>query len=367
MATFPSKVNYATGDVLTATNMNDIGGAINLLDGAQYSAGKNKIINGDFNINQRAFTSTTTTGGYGFDRFLLNAADGTTTYSAQTFTTGAAPVAGYEAKNYARLVTTGQTATTAVSRLNQYLENVRTFAGQTVTVSFWAQAGSGTPGVAVEFQQNFGSGGSPSAIVNTIIASPAKQTISTSWARYSFTIAVPSLSGKTIGTTDPGYLSLGIWVSAGTDFNARTGSLGIQSNTFNFWGVQVEEADTASPFQTATGTFQGELAVCQRYYYQWDSTAALYNPFITGFAETTTVIKGLRLHPVQMRSAPTLTITGPFQDFGGNGVTVSGSGTTTTQMTIDGTAASAVFTIWQGRGVRSDNSLNAKVAVSSEL
>ena len=79
MATFPSKVNFVTGDVLTATNMNDIGGAINLLDGAQYAAGKNKVINGDFGINQRVFTSTTTNGAYGFDRFLITASDGTTT------------------------------------------------------------------------------------------------------------------------------------------------------------------------------------------------------------------------------------------------------------------------------------------------
>jgi hypothetical protein len=32
-------------------------------------AGKNKIINGDFNVNQRAFTSTTSNGTYIFDRY----------------------------------------------------------------------------------------------------------------------------------------------------------------------------------------------------------------------------------------------------------------------------------------------------------
>ena len=48
-------------------------------------AGKNKLINADFAINQRAFTSTTTTGAFGFDRWLLTTTDGTSTYSAQTF------------------------------------------------------------------------------------------------------------------------------------------------------------------------------------------------------------------------------------------------------------------------------------------
>lgn len=64
-------------------------------------AGKNMIINGDFRINQRAFTSLTTSGSYTYDRFLTRLqGDGTSTYSAQTFTPGTAPVAGYEGTNF---------------------------------------------------------------------------------------------------------------------------------------------------------------------------------------------------------------------------------------------------------------------------
>jgi len=230
-------------------------------------AGKNKIINGDFTINQRAFTSITTTNTYGFDRFFIVLADGTVTWTPQVFTVGAAPVAGYESTNYSRIITTGQTAVSAIARLDQRIENVRTFAGQSVTVSFWAKAATGTPSIAPEFQQVFGTGGSPSATVNGIIASTPKQAITTSWARYSFNIAVPSISGKTIGTANDSNLTLGIYVSAGTNFNARTGSLGIQSNTFDIWGVQVEYGSKATPFQTASGgSPQAELAMCQRYY-----------------------------------------------------------------------------------------------------
>jgi hypothetical protein len=231
-----------------------------------YAAGKNAIINGDFTINQRAFTSTTTTNTYGQDRWAGTFTDGTTTYSTQAFTPGTAPVAGYEGTNYARLVTTGQTLTSASSIFRQRIENVRTFAGQTVTVSFYAQSGSVTPSVAVEFVQSFGTGGSPSASVTAIIAATPKQAISTTWTRYSYVISVPSISGKTLGTANDSFLQLGIWVSGGSDFNARTGTIGIQSNTFNFWGVQVESGSVATAFQTATGTLQGELAACQRYY-----------------------------------------------------------------------------------------------------
>jgi hypothetical protein len=75
---------------------------------------RNELINGDFGINQRAFTSTTTDGAYGFDRWRMFASDGTTTYSAQTFTAGNA-IPNQEPKNFARLVTSGQTSSTAVS------------------------------------------------------------------------------------------------------------------------------------------------------------------------------------------------------------------------------------------------------------
>ena len=225
-------------------------------------AGKNKLINGDFTVNQRSFTSTTTSNTYGFDRWALGASDGTTTYTTQAFTAGTAPVAGYEGTNYARLVTTGQTLSTANSHLRQPIEDVRTFAGQTVTVSFWAQAGSGTPKIAAELTQTFGTTGSPSAAVNTYAG---QVTLSTSWARYSVTIAVPSISGKTL--TSNSSLTTRLFVSAGSDFNSRTGTLGIQTNTFNIWGVQVEYGSKATPFQTASGgSIQGELAMCQRYY-----------------------------------------------------------------------------------------------------
>jgi hypothetical protein len=295
---FPTKVNFATGDVLTAQNMNDLSGTVNLLESAQYAAGKNKIINGDFSINQRNLTTSTTSAAYGFDRWLAVLNDGTTnSYSAQTFTPGAAPVAGYEATNFARLISAGQTLSSAQTSLRQYVESVRTFAGETITVSFWAKAASGTPKVALEVGQAFGIGGSSNVDIYA-----GQVTLSTSWARYSLTLNVPSISGKTIGTTDS--LQFNFFVSAGTNLNARTGSLGIQSNTFDFWGVQAEAGSTASPFQTATGTKQGELAACQRYYVRV-TPGIVSAQFNQGFAKNTTEFFGYMPLPVQMRVIPT--------------------------------------------------------------
>jgi hypothetical protein len=304
-------------------------------------AGKNKLINGDFTINQRAFTSTTTTNVYGHDRWAGTFTDGTTTYSTQAFTVGAAPVAGYEGINYARLVTTGQTLTSASSIFRQRIEDVRTFAGQTITVSFWAQSGSGTPSIAVELIQSFGTGGSPSASVTAITATTAKQAISTTWTRYSYVISVPSISGKTLGTNNDSFLQVGIWVSAGSDFNARTGSLGIQTNTFNIWGVQVEYGSKATPFETATGTIQGELAACQYYY-----KPTLYG--IGKFTSTTAAV--LQVNYGIMRVAPSVVfVSGGIDEIGtttrtATAITASGlgGGTGFISFTVSGATSGAI-------------------------
>ena len=53
---FPLKTTYANGDVYSASDVNDTNGTLNLLGSSvAYAAGKNKIINGDFLINQRSF------------------------------------------------------------------------------------------------------------------------------------------------------------------------------------------------------------------------------------------------------------------------------------------------------------------------
>jgi hypothetical protein len=268
-------------------------------------AGKNKIINGDFFINQRNFTSTTSSGNYNFDRWIFYTNTGTGTLSTETFTLGTAPVTGYEGKNFARIVTSGQTGTGAYAYHQQRIESVRTFANQTVTVSFWAKATTGTPTIAASFAQSFGTGGSPSSAVLT---SGTKNTLTTSWARYSATFAIPSISGKTIGTNNNDYLGLYLWVSAGTDFNAYTDSMGIQNNTFDIWGVQVEAGSVATPFTTATGSIQGELSACYRYYYSQtpDPSSSNYAALATATGYGTTIAVSHHPFPTTMRTNPTV-------------------------------------------------------------
>ena len=262
-----------------------------------YAAGKNKIINGDFSINQRSFTSNTTSGLYNFDRWFSFNNAGTVTMSAQTFTPGTAPVSGYEGKNYLRIVTASQANASDGAYVAQRIEDVRTLAAQTVTISFWAKAASGTPSIAVEPQQSFGTGGSSANLVQG-----QKVAITTSWARYSLTFSIPSISGKTVGANDS-YLGILLWVSSGSDRNARLDSLGNQDNTFEIWGVQVEAGSVATAFQTATGTLQGETDLCQRYYIRTVSTAD-YGRFGNGIYGSSTLGYPVINLPTTMRTAP---------------------------------------------------------------
>jgi hypothetical protein len=257
---------------------------------------RNVLINGSFEINQRNFSSTTANGTYGFDRWFLRSNDTLATYSSQAFAVGDLEAAGAIARNYARIVTSGQTAANTLTILRQSVEGVRTLAGKTATYSFWAKAASGSPKITVSFTQFFGGG---SANVETV-AIP--QTLSTSWARYSFTINVPSIAGKTIGSGGFDALVTSIFVSAGTDYPLV--GFGIQSNTFDIWGVQLEEGSVATAFSRAATTLQGELAACERYF-----------QVITGqtfSGANANVVYGALPFRTQMRTGPSAALSAPM-------------------------------------------------------
>ena len=272
----------ANGETLVADSSTSTG----LRWQGDYAAGKNKIINGDFGVWQRGTSfSATNLYQYTADRWFANCFGGTTgTVSRQTFTPGTAPVSGYEGQYYAKWTVSGSPSTN--SYLIQRVENVQTFAGQTVTFSFWAKAASAKT-ITVYIDQNYGSGGSS----DTSTTFSAGQALTTSWVRYSYTATMGSIAGKTIGTSS---------------FIAPTISVASAQGSFDIdiWGVQVEAGSVATAFQTATGTIQGELAACQRYYYRVSGTSA-YNQWGTGYGIASTATSIFAPLPVTMRAIPT--------------------------------------------------------------
>lgn len=146
---------------------------------------------------------------------------------------------------FARYIIVSASAAGSYARIRQPILGVRKHAGRTVTFTIYAKANA-TKSIALELFQNFGTGGSPSAAVTGI--GVTKVTIGTTWAAYTFTVAVPSITGKTLGTDGNDTLEICIWLEAGSDYNARTGSLGNQSGTFDIGLVYDDPGSKSLPF-----------------------------------------------------------------------------------------------------------------------
>lgn len=291
----PTKVSYVDGDVFSASDINDTNGTINAYVSTGKAAGVNKIINGDFGVWQRGTTFNNISSAHFADRFfvLRDGVGATINITQQTFTPGTAPQAGYEGKFFARIDQTVAGTLATFSSFSQRIEDVRTFAGQTITLSFWAKASSSVsfynvPGI----QQNFGTGGSPSASVTTNATGTAPA-LTTSWQRFSYQFTVPSIAGKTIGTNNDNFLQINIRTVLNT------------AVTIDVWGVQVEAGSIATAFQTATGTLQGELAACQRYFNRLINKKVVY--FGVGAATSSTFAQFTIPYPI-MRTTPALTV-----------------------------------------------------------
>jgi hypothetical protein len=260
------------------------------LNGGPLAGFRNRIINGDFNIWQRGTSFTASD--YGVDRWAHSRIGTTHTATRQAFTLGQTDVPG-EPTYYCRTVVSSVAGAGNYALLRQRIEDVRTFAGQQVTISFWAKADA-TKNISIELEQSFGNGGSPSAEVEGI--GTTKVSIGASWQKITVTATLPSISGKTLGTSGGSWLALFIWFDAGSNFNSRTDSLGQQSGTFEIAQVQLEPGPVATPFEHRP--IGAELALCQRYY--CEQAAHAQGPVV---GVMTTPI----YFPVSMRATPTRT------------------------------------------------------------
>jgi len=276
---------------------------------AQRASFKNRIINGNFDFWQRG-ASVTTSSANGYltaDRWKHFVAGSSLTSAQLLFAPGQTAVPDNSYTAHRTVVTSVAGASNAVV-MSQFIEDVAQLSGKTITVSFWAKADA-AKNIAVELQQNFGGGGSPSASVSDggrLIA------LSTVWKKYSFTTTVASIAGKTLGTNGPttSATALAFWFDAGSNFSGRAAGLGQQSGTFDISQVQLEEGTSATAFELRPAAI--ELVMCQRYCY-----SQLLPPggaFAVGHQYSGTGAMAQVNVPVSMRSAaPTLTIGGSIR------------------------------------------------------
>lgn len=249
------------------------------------SGRNNFIINGGFEIAQRGTVfSGINTAQYTLDRaYIATLGGGTATISKNT-----SDLPTFIDEEVKAVYRHNRTAASAAGSTvyEQRIENVRTLAGKTCTVSFIAKVASGTKSLRVDFVQSFGTGGSPSSNVNLV-----QQTVDLTsvYQQFSFTFSIPSVSGKTIGTNGDDNLRFRLLETSGF-------------STFDFYmaNLQVEEGSVATKFEQRP--IGEELALCQRYY------QVVTGFQLNGFIVTSSAIRVTGSYVTEMRSIPSLTL-----------------------------------------------------------
>lgn len=227
--------------------------------------GYNHIINGNFDVWQRAWSQTAT--GYRSDDMWNNGNIGTTkVHSNQAFALGEVFPDGEPCPKYfSRTVVSSVTGAGNYCLKYQAIENLQNLAGKQFLLSFRAKADA-PKFMSIEVIKRFGSGGTPSGTENAVVVK--KIQLTTQWKRYQVLIDVPSILGKILGTNNNDGLLIVFWFDGGTNFDVRTDSLGHQSGTFDIATVALTKGKSSSPI--ATRPIRDELALCKRYYEEFD-------------------------------------------------------------------------------------------------
>lgn len=318
---------------------------------------KNWIINGQFDVWQRG-TSQTSAGYNSDDRWYNDHTISTKTHSRQAFTVGQTDVPNNPTYFSRTVVTSGNAAGSQVSK-GIKIEDITKLAGKTATLSFWAKADT-NKNVSTEFYQDFGTGGSD--FITSL--GVQKHSLTTAWQRFTSTVALPSVSGKTIGVGSSTLLFL--WFDAGSDSNTQTNSLGNQSGTFDIANVCLVEGSTA--VECPAEPYADVLRKCQRYYYRVGNEVS--NQFLAnGIGQSSTNASFMIWLP-NMRIPPTVLSFASLLAYNGSSliaitnVTIDRSSEQTLSITV--TAASGL-SAGQAYFLLSTADLNGYIAVSSEL
>lgn len=222
----------------------------------QNSLGTNFIRNGNFIVSQNGVMWLGVGGsGYAYiaDGWYFVAGGESTANCAvsRTYTDGED-----DAYSALRITNFSGGLNNSFSVLSQQIDDVRLLAGRKVTVSFKAKAS--TPRrVAIVIRQDFkGEVG-----VEETFAGNAE--ITTSWQYYTFTVTIPPILSTTV-ISSGNFTGLWIWLEAGSNYDPRTGGIGITSGSFDITNIKIEIGNAATSFgatQLAT-----ELRKVQEYY-----------------------------------------------------------------------------------------------------
>jgi len=283
-ATFDNLAAGANGSTLVADSSTSTG----LRYQGSQAAGKNLLLNGNFDIWQRG-TSFANPAGYFADRFTTLGSISNITFSQQT--TGAAAGSRY----ILRATATGASAYSTVCQMIETAQ-VEMLQGSTATYSVKLRVNStfNATGLILKLQKSAtvdaGTGATWTDISTTSIAlASLPTTAGTSTATYyqgTITAAIPN-----DGTAN----SLRVIV----DFNggAASGSI-VEYSQF-----MLELGSVPTTFTRAGGTIQGELSACMRYYERLTADTA-YGLFGSALTNNSTTATAFMPYKVTKRTTP---------------------------------------------------------------
>lgn len=280
------------------------------LDGSLQAAiaGKNYIINGGFSVWQAATSLGSGTGlRYTADMTAHNSAGSTYSVSQNTFANGQQDVPG-NAEFFIKIATTSVAGAGNFCIFYLPIEDANTLNGRTVTFSMYIRA-TASINVALEMQQNFGTGGAPSA---TVSAPMGLMPVTTTFTRRSMTVTLPSTTGKTFGTDNNDFLGIIIWLDAGSNFNTRASNLGQQTSTVDIYGLKLEEGTAVNQYDVPVTT--DEFMRCYRYYVSTTASAGIGPILFSGNVTNANPYSARFEFPAPMRAVPAMT----FVDGGGS-------------------------------------------------
>ena len=256
-------------------------------------AGKNAVINGGQEIDQRNTASSAVT----VNNTLKYITDRWFFYNATSSTPTAQRVSGTNTGTPYALRVNGATSFTNAN-IGQRVESLQIalWAGKTVTFSGLIYGSTSISSVTIysiypTAQDNYSSTTSITIPANTV-------TVGTSITKFSVTFTLPS--GVSNG------LEIGINLGAGVP----------NGQYVDISNLQLELGSVATPFSRAGGTIQGELAAAMRYYQKsyeqattpgTATTTSRWASSGSGGSSTTGILYGNVRYPVVMRTVPTFT------------------------------------------------------------
>jgi hypothetical protein len=339
---------------------------------------RNRIINGDFKIDQRNNGASFTVSAAAAKTYTLDRWWGWCQVGSKFSVQRSTEVPVGQGFTNSMLVTSLSAYATPVGGyygVGQYIEGYNiadmgfgTASATTATLSFWARSSlTGTFSVALEngsFNRSY--------IFNYTISSVNTWQYFTLPFRADTTGTWDNTTGQglrlwwDLGSNDTTYASTaGSWLA--TDVFRTTGSvslIGTNAATLYIAGAQLEKGSAATPFEFRP--FATELALCQRYYTQWGPTTGSQR---FGLGTNNGTITYLILnYLVTMRIPPTaISVSSPshFNILGGSAPTSITIDNTST--TIGSVALNYASSVGSGATLVYGASALAYIGLSSEL